>query len=277
MEFLLIAAAGVLVGIGVIILILSKPESLDNSGVVNRVIAKGFSQEEENILSGTHYYMSYAKYNFFLIVVVFSIVLLGLLMLSNELFILAVVVYILFYPRRKVGIIKMPFFHICDMLRKRDGAMKDDELLEILSLLKNIMIQLRHNSLGADYIIEYLMGNAELTKPAFYKMLNLLRLGRVDEAQKAFEAEIGTPLAVDAGRLLIQIDEVESAILEQALISIERQIREVGNTHKKTTNERYSDLILVPVIFTAMMVFLNFLVVTFVSTLVDATSIFSNL
>lgn len=263
-----ICGSGLLIGVGITIFCLYGQKKENLLKKMNNALAKNMELEkEEKLFQGTHYSLSLYRYNQMRILISAFGFMAGMAMVNKTFIILSVAVYLLMWPKEKIGIIKMPFHFIDKFYRKRDKADKDGELLEILMLLKNLMIQLRNSPKGADYIIEYLLGVAELTKPAFLKFLNQLRLGQPENAESIFIEEIGTQLAADTARILVQLDNVEPITLEQSLISIQNEIKEIGNTYKQTKNELYSDLILIPIILTIMLEFLNFLVVSYIEEL----------
>jgi hypothetical protein len=220
------------------------------------------NQEDDNIVKGTHYHLSLKHYNYVRYGVSATILASGITALSSTVFIAAIVFFLASWPQEKFGdMIKLPFYYFCRTIRTIDKDRKDMELMEVLSLLKNMTVQLRNNPLGADYIIEYLAANVDLTKSAFLKMLNQMRLNRMREAEQYFEEEIGTPLAKDVARILLQLDKLNPAEQEEMLVSIQRQIREAKTTVQKARTELMCDLVMIPASITVMLLFINFIVV----------------
>lgn len=265
---LIVSVCGMLTGAGVIMMIIYSHSREKIKYMINSALAKSLGQNsEEKLFKCTHYDISVCRYNNIRLAASGVIVLIGIATVNKVMVIGAIALYITFYPKKEIRGLRLPFGWIYTFYRKKDKDLKDEELLEALSLLKNMMVQLRHNPKGADYIVDYLSGTAELTKSAFFKFLNLIRLGKPEVAEKIFIEEIGTTLAADTARILVQLDNVDPITLEQNLISIQNEIRQIGNTHKQTKNELYSDLILVPIVTTMMFVFLNFLLVVYIGEL----------
>lgn len=265
-----------LISIGSIMLIRygNGRESLTNK--INSTLQKNLGiEKEERLFQGTHYNMTLYKYNQIRLYTAIAIGVIGIVTVNRSLIIMSIVTFFIFYPKEKVLKIHLPFGLIYKYCRKKDKVMKDDELLEVLSLLKNMMVQLRNNPKGADYIIDYLSGTTDLTKPAFYKFLNLIRLGKIENAEKTFVEELNTSLAADTARILINLDNVEPIILEQSIISIQNEIRQIKTTHKQTRNELYSDLILIPIILTIVFEFVNFLIVAYIGELSSLSYFFN--
>lgn len=234
------------------------------------------NDEADNIVKGTHYFISIRHYNNARIILAFLIMVFGLTSLSRSLFIISVVFYLISWPKGNVGVINTPFYYFCMVIRNIDKEKKDIELMEVLSLLKNIVVQMRNNPLGADYIIDYIAFNTELTKAAFLKLLNLIRLNKYKEAAESFENEIGTPLSRDVARIFLQLDRLNPAELEEMLISIQRQIREMKITSQTTRTELISNLVIIPTSLTMMVIFLNFIYVTMGIDQFNQLSIFFN-
>ena len=220
------------------------------------------NDEADNIVKGTHYYISVNHYNNMRFIIAAIFILFGAISINSNLFIFSIAFFILSWPKENVGKLRLPFYYFCMVIRNIDKEKKDIELMEVLSLLKNIMVQMRNNPLGADYIIDYIALNTELTKTAFLKLLNQMRLNRYREAEEFFEDEIGTPLSKDVARIMLQLDSLNPMELEEMLVSVQRQIREMKITSQKSRTELVSDLVMIPISFTMMIIFLNFILVT---------------
>lgn len=267
---LFVAFAGILTGTGIWLLITRNNAgeriSMKQRGrnLIKRFIKKKemINVEDDNIVKGTHYHLSLKTYNYTRSAIAGIFIAFGLTALSSRMFILGIIIFLMSWPKERLGdVINLPFHYFCKVIRTVDREVKDMELMEVLSLLKNIIVQLRNNPLGADYIIEYIATNVDLTKTAFLKMLNQLRLNRIREAEQYFEDEIGTPLAKDVARILLQLDNLNPQEQEEMLVSIQRQIREAKITAQKTRTEMMCDLVTIPASITVMFIFINFIFV----------------
>lgn len=230
---------------------------------VSKVLKKKsmHDDEESNIVKGTHFYISINHYNAIRSVISAVILLFGWLDKSFILF--ACLFFLLSWPRDTIWVVRLPFYYFCKMVSDIDKEKKDIELMDVLSLLKNLMIQMRNNPLGSDYIIDYITENTDLTKSAFLKLLNLMRLSRHRDAAETFENEIRTPLAKDVSRIILRLDDLNPAELEEMVISVQRQVQEMKITKQDSRNELVSDLTMIPTTATMMFIFFNFMYVAF--------------
>jgi len=132
-----------------------------------------------------------------------------------------------------------------------------------MSILKNLVVQQRDNPLGADYIIKYVGDNAKLTQNAYWLMLNKLRLNKTKEAEEAFIECIGTDLAKEMANLLVDLDRLNPADLEESILSRQNYIREVKKTKLIRRGQLSSDIAYIPVVISLIWVFMNFVVIAF--------------
>lgn len=230
-----------------------------------KTIVAQSKSKEDNILHGTQYYLSKRAYNIVRYILFFLAGILSLINLNFTVMIFTIMIFVITIPQEvsKKGK-RLPFFYFPEIFRKIEREKKDMELLGAMSLLKNLLVQQRHNPLGADYIIDYLASDARLTKPAYLKMLNYLRLSRKEDAINAFIQDINTDISKDIAGLLIQLDHLNPAELEEAIISRQNFVREVKHTKNKKKDELISDLIYVPILVTVIIVLVNFVMIGYI-------------
>ncbi len=175
----------------------------------------------------------------------------------------SIFVYAVTEPVEKAGRFITPFGRICMMLKKHAMHKMDEEIFEAIAFLKNIAASGKYGQAGSDHIIEQLAGCADLLKPIYFKMLNLLRINRKEEAIEYFALETGTRSGRDFGRLLMQLDEISPRELEETLLSYQKSIREVKITRQKQQDETVSDLLYLPVVMNVLLIFINFIYVSY--------------
>ncbi|QIB69796.1 hypothetical protein Ami103574_10895 [Aminipila butyrica] len=274
MGVMIIVLSGLFISLGCVCVIRERQPPEKKLFNATASLGTGFHNEDK-LFGNTHYKMTRGQYDKFRLIVFIGLALMGILTLQKWIVLTGVIMYVISYPRRFIGKFGTPYNLLYMHYIKKEQQLKDDELFTALSLLRNMMVQLRHTPKGADYIIEYIAGDAKLTRPAFLKVLNLMRLGRMKEAEESFIQDIGTPLSVDTARILVQLDALEPSTMEKNLLSIQREISEIGNTKKQMMDELYSDMLLIPIIITVMLVFLDFLVVAYIGDLVQLNYYFS--
>ena len=259
-------------------LILLRNESFSGNGFrkkINRSLAalaaKG--DRENNLLYGTQYFLSRKVYNLARYAVSAFAGALALASLNFfACFVIALALLLTIPAEKTPKGRKLPFYYFAEAFRKAEREEKNQELLVAMSFLRNLIVQSRGNPLGADYIIEYLAESAKITKPAYQKLLNNLRLHRKDAAIAAFVAEIDTEIGKDVASLLVGIDAMDPRELREAISARQNHIREIRHTNNKKRDELVSDLIYLPIILTMILVLLNFIVVAY---WIDAKEVFS--
>lgn len=240
------------------------------------ILSKVNFEKQEELFEGTHFKIPLSKYEKFRNIIGLGGVICGILLANKFMIIFMVAIYLLLVPQKTLGKIMLPFFYIDSKVREKDKADKDSELTDMLLLLNNMLVQFEESPKGADYVVEKLLLEAKLTKTAFLKFLNEMRLGRKEYADKVFAEEIGTILAIEIGRILVKMDLVDPVLLRNNLISIQSSIKAEERTRKERRIEWQSYLLLIPVIFTIMVEFANFLVVFHIATAIESGNNFFN-
>jgi len=187
----------------------------------------------------------------------------GLACREGSIIIAAFIVSVSAQPIERVGRFLTPYGWICHNLRERKKLRIDEEIFEAMSFLKNIAASGRNSHSGSDSTIEQLAGYSDLLKPIYFRMLNLLRINRREEAIDYFAQAAGTRISRDFGRLLIRLDEISASELEETLLSYQKSIREVKVTRQKQQDEMTSDLLYLPVVINVMLIFINFIYVSY--------------
>ena len=218
---------------------------------------------KDNILMGTGIFMTRSHYQLFRFMVLSTGVLGGLIAENQQIVMVFIILFIAASPRTKVSHLDTPFGFALKALKTQYGYKKDNEIFEAMAFLKNSIAMTRNNPIGADLMIEQLAGYGDLLKPIYFRMLNLLRLNRKEEAIDFFAREAGTSVSRDFGRLLIQLDEISPRELEETLLSYQKNMREVKITRQKQQDEIMSDCLYLPVVINVLLIFINFIYVSY--------------
>ena len=150
---------------------------------------------------------------------------------------------------------------IKEWVKMRKGESIDKEIYESISFLRNIIALGNGRRVGSDYIIEQLSHKEGILQPVYIKMLRFLRVGKSEEAIKAFSEEVFTPIAVDFGDLLLRWDELDPVELTEVLISYQKHIKETKSTSQRKQDEIISELIYFPIVLNVFVIFINFIMV----------------
>ncbi|MCL1982761.1 MAG: hypothetical protein FWG53_06735 [Clostridiales bacterium] len=148
-----------------------------------------------------------------------------------------------------------------EWLIKRKGEKIDKEIYESISFLRNILALGDGRRVGADHVIEQLSQRAGALQPVYIRMLRFLRLGKLDEAVRAFTGEAFTSTGFEFGNLLLKWDALDPAELVEILISYQKSIKEARSTVLRKRDELVSELIYFPVVINVFVIFINFIVV----------------
>lgn len=148
-------------------------------------------------------------------------------------------------------------------MRKNAQRKMDMEIYEAISFLRNIAVLGGEQAGQADSIIERLANRRGRLSEIYWKMLQFLRVNQKEEAVSFFSQAVDTPIGRDFGRLLIQWDEIHPRELSEALLSHQKSMKEMRITQQKRRDSMISDLIYLPVIVNAMLIFVNFIYVAY--------------
>jgi len=150
---------------------------------------------------------------------------------------------------------------IKEWLKMRKGERINKEIYESISFLRNIIALGSGRKVGADYVIEQLSYKDGILQSVYIKMLRLLRIGKPEEAVKAFTKEVFTEVALDFGNLLLRWDELDPLELTEILISLQKHIKETKSTAQRKQDEIISELIYFPIVLNVFLIFINFIIV----------------
>lgn len=148
-------------------------------------------------------------------------------------------------------------------LQKNMQRKMDMEIYEAISFLRNVAVLGTEQAGQADSIIERLAQRRGLLSEVYWKMLQFLRVNQKEEAVSFFSQTVDTPIGKDFGRLLIQWDEIHPKELSETLLSHQKSMKEIRITEQKRRDAMISDLIYLPVIVNAMLIFVNFIYVAY--------------
>ena len=148
-----------------------------------------------------------------------------------------------------------------EWLKKQREEKIDKELYESISLLRNIITLGNGRAAGSDYIVELLSHREGILQPVYVRMLRFLRIGKLEDAVKAFSDEAVTPVGGEFGNLLLKWDSLDPIELTEILISYQKSIKEAKRTSQRKQDEIVSEVIYLPVVLNILIIFINFIVV----------------
>lgn len=274
LENIIIWLIAAILGSGMFLVIFHKTDFQDNAlvngvkGKLNGSLKKMFMSKsaENNLLRGTNFYLDKELYSYLRVAITATIIVVAVLSKSIIGILFGIMLFYISVPIEYTKKGKPTFWHkVLEKLKDVDRNRKDDEILESLALLKNIVVQQKDSPIGLSYILEKLAQNAEYTKTAYLKMINLLNLGKKEMAVEAFCREVDTQIGKELASLLIQFDELNTGELEQAVMLKQNFVKEKKKTRSNQKDQLVSVLIFA-VVFTGLMIELfNFVYVAFFS------------
>lgn len=237
----------------------------EKTRLLKKRIDEGFAHNnnQDNIVQDTGFFMTRTSYDMLRFILLILGFFGGLMIKDEKVMVSIILIFLLSTPRIKIGSFNMPFGLVLSAMKIQHSYKKDLEIYEAMAFLKNSICINVNNTIGSDLIIEQLAGYGDLLKPIYFKMLNLLRLNRREEAIAVFAREAGTKMSADFGRLLIQLDEISPRELEETLLSYQKNMREVKITRQKQQDEVMSDILYLPVVINVLLIFINFIYVAY--------------
>lgn len=230
--------------------------------------------DRRNIFCNTGLIMTKGKYELYRIIVLIVGISLGFYLKNSLLIILIIFAYIISIPIKTIGNRNTIYGKLISFLSKRYSDRKDMEIYQSIALLRNMIKANKFSKLSSDYMIEQIAIYSDLLRNTYFKVLNMLRLNRRHEAIQLFYSEVGTKVSLDFGRLIIEIENMENRELDEILISLQKNIREERITKLKKNDEMISDLLYLPVVVNVLLIFINFL---YVSYFINQKNVFSML
>jgi len=180
----------------------------------------------------------------------------------NKTYFIIITLYLVSSPTLYFFNRKTPFNYLVDFLKNEYKNKKDIEIYRAITQLKNLAIAQQDKPLGADFIIEQLMKFTNITKSTFSKMLSIWRLGQEEKACEYFAKNIDTKLGTELAGVLLKLDKINPVELKEQLILYQNNVKSEKKTEHLRKMEALSTLIYLPIIGTALIVLLNFVIIT---------------
>lgn len=272
LQAIVIWTIAILLGIGMFTILL-RNEDFGNGAIIESARGKinmSFKKimvdrdANDNLLKGTSFYLHKDLYNLIRFSFLALILIVGIVSRSIVGIGFTIILFAVSVPKEynKKGS-PLPWHYVLDGIKKIDNNKKDDELLDALSILKNLVVQQKYTPISLDYILEHLSEGAYATAPAYQKMRMQITLGRKDEALKVFTEEVNTQIGKEMALLLLQFDDLNSGQLEQAVLAKQNMVREKRKTRINSKDQLVSVGIYTIALMGVMLALLNFVYVAF--------------
>lgn len=174
---------------------------------------------------------------------------------------LLTLLFIMTTPIERVGKYWTPFGKILSLLVANRKVRIDREHLNAMTQLKNLCIAQEENRVGGDYLIEQLFKNSDVTKPAYTKLLGYWRMGQTRAGCEAFGQMLDTKISRELANIFEKIDALDHRAVIDQIIIYQSFIREERMTRHEKRQEILSYILYAPVVASAFMIILNFMVI----------------
>lgn len=175
--------------------------------------------------------------------------------------VLVTLLFVMTTPIERVGKYITPFGKMLSILVSNRKEQIDREHLNAMTQLKNLCIAQEEKRVGADYLIEQLFKNSSVTKPAYTKLLRYWRMGQVRSGCEAFGHVLDTKISQELANIFEKLDDLDHQTLVDQIIVYQSFIREERMTRYQKRQEVLSYILYAPVVASAFMVILNFMVI----------------
>lgn len=165
-------------------------------------------------------------------------------------------------PRMTFMNIKTPFARALELLHDRYRKKIDLELYNSISQLKNLAVVQKDRPMSADFLIEQLVRFTNKSKRVLMQTLSMMREGKDQEGIAFFKQTINSKLAIEFANILSKLDYLNPAELRGQLIILQSSFRNEKTTMKLAQQELLSNLIFLPIVAVAIVILLNFVVIT---------------
>lgn len=183
---------------------------------------------------------------------------------AKNLILLTIALYFVSVPRDAFMGRKTPFKWTLEMMRSEYLNKKDDELIAVITQLKNLATLKSEQDYSADYIIQNLMRFTVIIKPILARTLSLMRLERKKEACDYFKNELGTKLGDDFSIVLLKLDDLDTSDFLNQLELFLETVKEKRATRQSNKQQNLSYLVFLLASISVFCVFANFMYITFV-------------
>lgn len=135
----------------------------------------------------------------------------------------------------------------------------DTEIFNGLGYIRNRIMSSDGSNITTDNMIEELLANADILRPAYLRMLSLIRMNEPEKAADEFAEMAFSDNAREYARVLVQLDEVTPGEIYETLRSFQKTVGESRVTRFRKRDELMSDLLYLPVVLNLVIIFFNFI------------------
>lgn len=207
---------------------------------INKLLQNMSDKNADEVFKRVGINLSIQKYTAYRNIVMISIIILAFLKATGgdttitlRILIYAVGFYLITDPKDTLKGHKTPFKYFFDSIYSGRLAKKDEELMTVISQMKNLILSHGTNSVSTDYIITRLIGFTNISKPNFIQALALIRKGEREKAFEVFSKDFGTKLGTDFGKIMVRLDYLPAAEFLDQISILQESIKGKRQTLKE--------------------------------------------
>ncbi len=137
------------------------------------------------------------------------------------------------------------------------------EMLEGTALMRNRIAACEGKKITTDVMLEELIADSDVLRYPYSRMLSLVRTEEHRKAVNEFAAIVNEKDAAEYAEMIIRLDDMDPADVYDSVISFQKNMKEERITEIKKRDEAVSDILYLPVVLNLLIIFFNFLYVTY--------------
>lgn len=149
------------------------------------------------------------------------------------------------------------------LLRPRRTERINKEIYTALGIMRNLASADAGGRVTTDALLEMFAKTEGLLQSTFSGVLRLMRLNKRPEAIEYFASAAGTDFSRDFIIIIIEWDNIEPAKLQKAILSFRSAMKEIRTTELIKKDEVLSDIVFLPVIVGILIIFVNFIYISY--------------
>jgi hypothetical protein len=171
--------------------------------------------------------------------------------------------------------IKSPFYLILSLLYKREISRFNEDLFNVLSQLKNLILAKRDESSRSDYVLIKMRKFTNKVGIIFDRMITLWDMDRREEAVAYFNQKIPSEMAKNISDLLMKVDYLKPFELRTQIEVLQHAYKKERETSQLKNKEFQSYLVYALVVASLFAVMLNFLNIVYIIDMIKQLKIVS--
>ncbi len=186
---------------------------------------------------------------------------------TAKLLVYAAGIYMLTYPKDTFRGYKTPFKYLFDMIYASRLAKKDEELMSVISQMKNLILSRNSNSISTDYIFTRLIDYTNISKHNFIQALALIRKGERSKAEALFAKDFGTKLGSDFSKIMVRLDYLPATEFLEQITILQESVKGKRQTLKEQKMQRKKMTIYVLAALELSLIIFNYIYIVLFDTM----------